>query len=90
MSPFVYQLFCFQLTSIPTNEPGVIHFKVGEMLQCRICLNSQHLQSLHLKITPIADHKDVWSQEELQVILQCFIYFYCVDYNANHGYAIFN
>lgn len=67
--PFVIRFlnFVLQLTSIPTNEPGVIHFKVGEMLQCRICLNSQHLQSLHLKITPLPDQKDVWLQEELQV-----------------------
>lgn len=63
-----------QLTSIPTTEHGVIHFKVGEMLQCRICLNSQHLQSLHLKITPLSDQKEVWTQEELQA--STFIYFF--------------
>ncbi|KAF2885129.1 hypothetical protein ILUMI_21063 [Ignelater luminosus] len=60
------------LTPIPTNEPGVIHFKVSEALQCRIGLNTQHLQSLHLKITPLLEHKDVWSPEELQIIEKFF------------------
>ncbi|KAI4459735.1 mediator complex subunit [Holotrichia oblita] len=60
------------LTAISTNEPGVIHFKVAETLQCRIGLNPQHLQSLHLKITPLAEHKDVWSPEELQIIEKFF------------------
>ncbi|KAK4883568.1 hypothetical protein RN001_006887 [Aquatica leii] len=60
------------LTVIPTNEPGVIHFKVSDTLQCRIGLNPQHLQSLHLKITPLLEHKDVWSPEELQIIEKFF------------------
>nr|XP_024219259.1 mediator of RNA polymerase II transcription subunit 14 [Halyomorpha halys] len=55
------------LTSIPTNEPGVVHFKV-ETLQCRVGLNSQHLESLHINITPLPEHKDTWSPEELQVL----------------------
>lgn len=60
-------LIVFQLTVIPTQELGVIHFKVAETLQCRVGLNPQHLQSLHLKLTPLPEHKDVWSAEELQV-----------------------
>ncbi|CAH0553803.1 unnamed protein product [Brassicogethes aeneus] len=60
------------LTVIPNSEPGVIHFKVAETFQCRIGLNPQHLQSLHLKITPMADHKDVWSPEELQILEKFF------------------
>ncbi|XP_018576450.1 mediator of RNA polymerase II transcription subunit 14 [Anoplophora glabripennis] len=60
------------LTAIPNTEPGVIHFKVAETLQCRIGLNTQHLQSLHLKITPLPEHKDVWSQEELQILEKFF------------------
>lgn len=60
------------LTAISTNEPGVIHFKVAETLQCRIGLNPTHLQSLHLKITPLPEHKDVWTQEELQIIEKFF------------------
>lgn len=57
---------------IPTQELGVIHFKVAETLQCRIGLNPQHLQSLHLKITPLPEHKDVWNAEELQVFTAFF------------------
>lgn len=61
---------CFiylQLTIIPCNEPGVVHFKV-DSLQCRVGLNLQYMQSLHLKVTPLPDHKDQWSAEELQVV----------------------
>ncbi|XP_050305905.1 mediator of RNA polymerase II transcription subunit 14 [Anthonomus grandis grandis] len=60
------------LTNIPNNEPGVIHFKVSEMLQCRVGLNTQHLQSLHIKITHLSEHKEIWSQEELQVLERFF------------------
>lgn len=60
------------MTVIPTTELGVIHFKVGESLQCRIGLNPQHLQSLHLKITPSPEHKDMWTPEELQILEKFF------------------
>lgn len=60
------------MTVIPTTELGVIHFKVGEGLQCRVGLNPQHLQSLHLKITPSPEHKDTWSAEELQILEKFF------------------
>ncbi|KAK5650997.1 hypothetical protein RI129_002026 [Pyrocoelia pectoralis] len=60
------------LTGIPSNEPGVIHFKISDNFQCRIGLNPQHLQSLHLKITPLLEHKDVWSPEELQIMEKFF------------------
>ncbi|CAH1996692.1 unnamed protein product [Acanthoscelides obtectus] len=59
------------LTSIPNTEPGVILFRVADM-QCRIGMNPQHLQSLHLKITPLAEHKDVSSQEEIQILEKFF------------------
>nr|XP_022906712.1 mediator of RNA polymerase II transcription subunit 14 isoform X2 [Onthophagus taurus] len=60
------------LTPLSGSEPGVINFKVAETLQCRIGLNPQHLQSLHLKITPLSEHKDVWTGEELQIIEKFF------------------
>lgn len=59
------------LTIIPCNEPGVVHFKV-DSLQCRVGLNLQYMQSLHLKVTPLPDHKDQWSAEELQIIEKFF------------------
>jgi mediator of RNA polymerase II transcription subunit 14 len=58
--------FCHQLVGIPSTEPGVVNFKV-ESLQCRVGLNPQHLQSLHIKVSPLPDHKDQWSTEEMQV-----------------------
>lgn len=57
-----------QLTGINSNELGVVHFKV-ESLQCRVGLNQQNMQSLHIKVQPLPEHKDQWTLEELQVRL---------------------
>lgn len=35
-------------------------------------MNPQHLQSLHIKITPLPEHKDIWSAEEIQVLEKFF------------------
>lgn len=59
------------LVGIPSTEPGVVNFKV-ESLQCRVGLNPQHLQSLHIKVSPLPDHKDQWSAEEMQIIEKFF------------------
>ncbi|XP_015120340.1 mediator of RNA polymerase II transcription subunit 14 isoform X1 [Diachasma alloeum] len=59
------------LTSINSTEPGVVHFKV-ETLQCRVVLNPQHLQSLHIKVQPLPEHQDKWTLEELQIIEKFF------------------
>ncbi|XP_033360225.1 mediator of RNA polymerase II transcription subunit 14 [Bombus vosnesenskii] len=59
------------LTAVNSTEPGVVHFKV-ESLQCRVGLNPQHLQSLHIKVQPLPEHKDQWSLEELQIIEKFF------------------
>lgn len=60
-----------ELTAIPNNEPGVVHFKV-DTLQCRVSLNPQHLQSLHIKVTPLPENREQWSNEELQIIEKFF------------------
>ncbi|XP_034941406.1 mediator of RNA polymerase II transcription subunit 14 [Chelonus insularis] len=59
------------LTAVNSTEPGVVHFKV-ETLQCRVGLNPQHLQSLHIKVQPLPEHKDQWTLEELQIIEKFF------------------
>nr|XP_033322342.1 mediator of RNA polymerase II transcription subunit 14-like [Megalopta genalis] len=59
------------LTAINSTEPGVVQFKV-ESLQCRVGLNPQHLQSLHIKVQPLPEHKDQWTLEELQIIEKFF------------------
>ena len=56
---------------MPNSEPGYVNFKV-ETLQCTVGLNPQHLQSLHLKVTPTPEMKDLWSNEELQIIEKFF------------------
>ncbi|XP_020281468.1 mediator of RNA polymerase II transcription subunit 14 isoform X2 [Pseudomyrmex gracilis] len=58
------------VTNIST-EPGIVHFKV-ESLQCRVGLNQQHFQSLHIKVQPLPEYKDQWSMEELQIIEKFF------------------
>lgn len=37
-------------------------------LAARVTLHPQHMQSLHLQLTPLADVKDNWSADDLQVI----------------------
>ncbi|XP_054267906.1 mediator of RNA polymerase II transcription subunit 14-like [Macrosteles quadrilineatus] len=68
---FIQSDECPQLSQVTTTEPGVVHFKV-DTLQCRVGLNTQHLQSLHIKITTAPEHKDSWSQEELQILEKFF------------------
>lgn len=66
--------FYLQLTYIVSTEPGVVLFKV-DSLQCQVFLNPSHMQSLHLKLSPLPnDGKPTiqWSPEELQVIEQFF------------------
>lgn len=65
-----------QLTYIASTEPGVVLFKV-ESLQCQVFLNPAHMQSMHIKVSPIMNANDgkpsvQWSPEELQVIEQFF------------------
>ncbi|XP_073993036.1 mediator complex subunit 14 isoform X1 [Rhodnius prolixus] len=59
------------LTNMTTTEPGVVHFKV-DTLQCRVGLNPQHLESLHIKISALPDHKDLWTLEEIQILENFF------------------
>lgn len=63
-----------QLTYIASTEPGVVLFKV-DSLQCQVFLNPTHMQSLHIKVSPLPnDGKPTvqWSPEELLVIEQFF------------------
>ncbi|EFN69905.1 Mediator of RNA polymerase II transcription subunit 14, partial [Camponotus floridanus] len=59
------------VTGINSTEPGVVHFKV-ESLQCRVGLNPQYFQSLHIKVQPLPEYKDQWTLEELQIIEKFF------------------
>ncbi|KAL6442114.1 hypothetical protein ACFW04_002431 [Cataglyphis niger] len=59
------------VTGINSTEPGVVHFKV-ESLQCRVGLNPQYFQSLHIKVQPLPEYKDQWNLEELQIIEKFF------------------
>ncbi|XP_045529782.1 mediator of RNA polymerase II transcription subunit 14 [Pieris brassicae] len=38
----------------------------------RVALHPQHLQSLHLQLTPQPDHKDNWTAEDLQIMEKFF------------------
>lgn len=39
----------------------------GAGLAARVTLHPQHMQSLHLQLTPLPDAKDNWSADDLQV-----------------------
>lgn len=70
-------MFSLQMIQMPATEPGVVLFKV-DTLQCQVYLNPNHMQSLHIKVTPLpmtgADGKQPfqWSQDDLQIIEQFF------------------
>ncbi|KAJ2946324.1 hypothetical protein O0L34_g12361 [Tuta absoluta] len=44
----------------------------GAGLAARVALHPQHMQSLHLQLTPLPDHKDSWSTDDLQVMEKFF------------------
>ncbi|XP_068628587.1 mediator of RNA polymerase II transcription subunit 14 [Battus philenor] len=44
----------------------------GAGLAARVALHPQHMQSLHLQLTPLSDHKDMWSADDLQVMEKFF------------------
>ncbi|XP_052229673.1 mediator of RNA polymerase II transcription subunit 14-like [Dreissena polymorpha] len=71
------------LTTVQTTEPGVNIFK-GETLQFRVSLNTSTLQTLHMKIQPLPEHKDQWSQEEIQLFEKYFdLKVACPPYKSN-------
>lgn len=69
--------FASQLTHIAGTEPGVVLFKV-DSLQCQVFLNPTHMQSLHLKVSPLAPNPAEgkppvqWNPDDLQIIEQFF------------------
>ncbi|KAL3884058.1 hypothetical protein ACJMK2_030281 [Sinanodonta woodiana] len=70
-------------TSIPTTEPGVILFK-SEALQYKVTMNSNTLQSLHIKVSPIPESKEQWTSEEIQILEKYFDFkVACPPYKSN-------
>ncbi|OXU18250.1 hypothetical protein TSAR_004954 [Trichomalopsis sarcophagae] len=59
------------LSIVNSTEFGVIHFKV-ESLQCRVSLNPQNMQSLHIKIQPVPESGKPWTLEDLQALEKFF------------------
>ncbi|KAF4526396.1 hypothetical protein B566_EDAN012686 [Ephemera danica] len=59
------------LHEVPNNEPGVVHLKT-ESLLCRVFQNTNHLQSLHIKLASSPDNKEQWTLEEFQIIEKFF------------------
>ncbi|XP_055376744.1 mediator of RNA polymerase II transcription subunit 14 [Condylostylus longicornis] len=67
------------LTAINSNEPGVVLFKINN-LQYQVHLNPTHMQTLHLKVSPIMppapspDGKPPtqWNPEDIQILEQFF------------------
>ncbi|KAJ8684722.1 hypothetical protein QAD02_020515, partial [Eretmocerus hayati] len=60
------------LSPLDGAEPGVIHFKT-DLFQCRVSFNTQHMQTLLIKIQPSAlESAKHWNTEELQLLERFF------------------
>ncbi|XP_065213759.1 mediator of RNA polymerase II transcription subunit 14-like isoform X2 [Planococcus citri] len=57
--------------SIQNPELDIVNFKVNS-LQCLVCTNQDHFQSLSIKITATSENKEPWTAEELQVMEKFF------------------
>ncbi|CAG9108193.1 unnamed protein product [Plutella xylostella] len=55
------------LTGVSAEATSVTFRCEGAGLLARAALHPQHMQSLHLQLTPLPDHKDTWPHEDLQV-----------------------
>lgn len=71
---FFGSFFQPQMINVPSNDSNIASFKV-DSLQCQVFLNPTHMQSLHLKLSPLPNEGKLtiqWSNEELLVIEQFF------------------
>ncbi|XP_065344128.1 mediator of RNA polymerase II transcription subunit 14 isoform X2 [Cloeon dipterum] len=60
------------LHPVANQEPGVVHMKTDTMM-CRVYQNTTHLQSLHMKLSPLDEHDESsWSAEEFQLLEKYF------------------
>lgn len=51
-------------------EGGALTFRCeGAGLAARVALHPQHMQSLHLQLTPLPELKDAWTPDDIQVII---------------------
>lgn len=54
-------------------ESGALMFRCEAAgLAARVALHPQHMQSIHLQLSPLPDHKDAWTPEDLQVMEKFF------------------
>ncbi|CAB3376625.1 Hypothetical predicted protein [Cloeon dipterum] len=61
-----------QLHPVANQEPGVVHLRTDTMM-CRVYQNTTHLQSLHVKLSPLDEHDESsWSAEEFQLLEKFF------------------
>ncbi|XP_050349696.1 mediator of RNA polymerase II transcription subunit 14 [Nymphalis io] len=60
------------LTMVSTDATSLTFRCDTAGLAARVALHPQHMQSLHLQLTPLADVKDNWSADDLQVMEKFF------------------
>lgn len=61
-------MFIFQLTFVSADAMSLTFRCENAGLAARVALHPQHMQSLHLQLTPLPDHnKEQWSVDDLQV-----------------------
>ncbi|KOB65656.1 putative CRSP complex subunit, partial [Operophtera brumata] len=64
LAPLQRFLACLTMVSV---EATSLTFRCESAgLAARVALHPQHMQSLHLHLTPLPDHKDTWSTDDLQ------------------------
>lgn len=56
----------FQLTMVSVEATSLTFRCDGAGLAARVALHPQHMQSLHLQLTPLPENKE-WSADDLQV-----------------------
>ncbi|XP_043223029.1 mediator of RNA polymerase II transcription subunit 14-like [Amphibalanus amphitrite] len=59
------------IVRLQPTEQGVIMFKTT-CLQCRVRLEPEHVQTLHLSVQPNPDSMEQWQPEEMQVLERYF------------------
>ncbi|CAH2068775.1 unnamed protein product, partial [Iphiclides podalirius] len=60
------------LTTVSVEATSLTFRCEGAGLAARVALHPQHMQSLHLQLTALPDHKDMWSADDLQVMERFF------------------
>ncbi|XP_053601349.1 mediator of RNA polymerase II transcription subunit 14 [Plodia interpunctella] len=60
------------LTPVTADASSLTFRMEGAALAARVSLHAQHMQSLQLQLTPLPDHKEQWSADDIQIMEKFF------------------